>query len=193
MIHQSHLGLTFHAADLAELEKLAQARFGLTEKAMVRAQCRAVNKVARWFRTHLLRGIGQLTGLPQKAIRARFRLDLAKAGAEEQSARIWFGTDGMDPMKLGLNGRPSGSGYRMGKHFFEGAFRAFHVNYPNSRRIGLYRRKNRKRIPIIRQMIPIDEQSEVAVERLVERGQSRLVTVLRQEFEFEQKKAQGIL
>ncbi len=193
MIHQGHLGLTFHAGDLAELEKLAEARFGLGDKAIARAQRRAVNKVARWFRTYLLRGIGQLTGLPQKAMRARFRLALARAGSEEQSAHIWFGTDGIDPMKLGLKGRPSGSGYRVGKHFFEGAFRAFHINYPASNRVGLYRRKNRKRIPIIRQMIPINEQANLVVERLVERGQSRLLTVLRQELEFEQKKAQGIL
>ncbi len=193
MIHQNHLGLTFHGGDLLDLEKFAQARFGLGDKAIIRAQRRAVNKVARWFRTHLLRGIGQLTGLPQKAMRARFRLALAKAGSEENSSHIWFGIDGIDPMKLGLKGRPSGSGYRVGKHFFEGAFRAFHVNHPNSSRVGLYRRKNRKRIPIIRQMIPIDEQADLVVERLVERGQSRLVTVLRQELEFEQKKAQGLI
>jgi hypothetical protein len=193
VIYQANFGLTFNAGALHELEAITRAKFGLNEKAIARAQRRAVNKVARWFRTHLLRQISQITNLPQKSIRARFRLSLAKAGAEEQSAHIWFGSRGIDPIRIGLKGRQSGSGFRIGKFFFEGGFKAYHVKSPGSRREGIYRRKSSRRLPIIRQLIPIDEQADQVIDRLVNRGQTRLHTVLRQELEFEQKKAQGLI
>jgi len=193
VINQANFGLTFNADALHEIEAITRAKFGLDEKAITRAQRRAVNKVARWFRTHLLRQIAQITKLPQKSIRARFRLSLAKAGAEEQSAHIWFGSRGIDPIKIGLKGRKSGSGFRVGKFFFEGGFKAYHVKSPGSKREGIYRRKSGRRLPIIRQLIPIDEQADQVVDRLVNRGQTRLNHVLRQELEFEQKKAMGVL
>ena len=193
MILQANFGLTFSAEALQELEAITKAKFGLNEKAITRAQRRAVNKVARWFRTHLLRQIAQITKLPQKALRVRFRLSLAKAGADEQSAHIWFGSKGIDPIQIGLKGRKSGSGFQVGKFFFEGGFKAYHIRSPGSRREGIYRRKSGRRLPIIRQLIPIYEQADQVVDRLVNRGQTRLHTVLRQELEFEQKKAMGVL
>lgn len=195
-ITRHRFGLMFNVEPPPELRDLTMAKFGLDEKAIERAQRRAANKTAKWFRTRVLRELGPAIGIPQKIIRDRFRVSPAKGGRTQargpnrtKSAFLWFGTNHVDAMQLPRRGRSRGKGYAIGHHYFEGGFRAFHkADYGVE---GIFARKDERRLPIIRQGVPIHEAAEESLRRLMMRGEKELLKRLRQELDYEMHKKLG--
>lgn len=172
-----------------EQDKLMRDYMALTTDAVERAEVRAVNKTARWFRTQLLRWVSRETRLPQKALKSRFNVPVtAKKNAPR--AKVWAGLLGFDPMRLGLKGRRTAAGYRLGRFLFKGAFRAYYQR--PFRGLGvIYKRKGRKRGPLARQYIPIETETKTAVERILPRANRELLKRLKQELNFELHKLAG--
>lgn len=171
----------------ADARQIIEQKTQLTEKAVGRAEVRAINKTLRWLRTQVLRAVSQQSGIPQRYMRARFQAPV-KAKKGRPIGKFWAGLAGVDPMSLGKTGRRTAQGYRVGRFFFEDAFRAYY-----SARWGglgsLYKRKSNERLPIERQYIPIDTEVKQALERLLPRANRELFKKLRQELNFELVKA----
>lgn len=179
---------------LPEERELLRAKFALTTAAVARAEVRAVNKTARWLRTHILRQVARETGIPQKALKRRFRVPITakRARAGRAVAKFWAGLLGVDPMSLGKTGRRTRAGYRVGRHLFAGAFRAyFSSRYAG--RGGIYKRTGPRRGPLVRQYIPIDSETETAIQRVLPRANRELFKRLKQEINFEMHKQAELL
>lgn len=152
-------GEIFVKVDTSELEK----RFALLPKQMDLAAKRAAIRTREWLRTQLSREISAMAQVPRKALNGRIRRGpKTKDGAwySDGQAVLWIGLAGVQAHLTGTP-RQTKKGVRVGKHFFDRAFIA---------RIGsdtakVWRRVDRKRIPVAIMTVPIDEAGEDLLEK----------------------------
>lgn len=168
------------SADLsaAEIEKVMGA-MQLSKEAYRRAARRAVAKTAKWTQTQAARTISSQLRIQQKAFRGRLRLYRQGDGLEQ---KVWMGLNQMAARRLGIP-RRSGSGTRVGRHFFDGAFPI--QRYGG----GVYRRAGKGRFPLELAKLEIDKAGALAMRAAADRAEARLLEIFRQELLYEFSKA----
>lgn len=166
-------------------------RFGLDEKAVKRAEMRAINKTVRWLKAQMARLISKDVGVAQKHIKRRIYASLANA--QKSKAVFWMGVGGINPMKLGLTGRKLKTGYKVGRFRFKDGFRAFYKNRWDGKDGMVFRRVGDERLPIQEMDINVRNAASTALDRLFNRAEVELLKKLRQELAFEMKKSMGSL
>lgn len=164
----------------AELERL-RAALNLSEEACRRAARRAVRKTAQWTMGATARSMSQTLRIEQKMIRARLRTYLRGEGLEQ---KVWLGLNRLVARRLGTPTR-QGSGTRVGRHFFEGAFPIRRYGY------GVYRRTTEDRFPLELAKLEIDQAGERALREAGRRAEQRLLQVMQQEMNYELQKLIG--
>lgn len=160
--------------DQAELDRLLGA-FQVSKQAAKRAADRAVRQAARWTGGQAVKVVGAELKLQQRLIRQRLRTFRKGDGAEQ---KVWLGLNAVAARRLG-QARQTARGVQVGRHFFDKAFviRKFGG--------GIYRRKTVDRFPLSLVKIEIDEAGERAIRSVAARAEERLLTLLRQELNFE--------
>lgn len=150
---EARLGVASISVSLgdSEIAKLKE-QFGLTEATITKAAIRAVNQAARWFRKEYIRHARELN-VPAKHLRKRL---IVRTGKGEPTSAIWTGLKPFDPGKLGKALVRSGSGTQVGKDFIEGGFPAYTKKHRSQ--FGVWSRKGRKRLPIVREYLDKEEQ-----------------------------------
>lgn len=85
------------------------------------ASRRAINKTLSWVRTHGRRALAHTAGIPVKALNARGRVSVVRAGRNQLGGEVWFG---YLPIAAAFVGkvRQTRTGARAGRHSFPGAF-----------------------------------------------------------------------
>lgn len=138
-------GLTLEV-NTAHIERL----FGLLPELMAQASRRAAARTRDWLATQLRRELGKVEKLPALATKNRF---FRKGG--QTHAMLWIGLNPVFADKAGPAVMTS-KGVRAGRRVFEGAFLA-HVKTGHT---GIYVRKGKERLPILKVTIPVDESME---------------------------------
>lgn len=182
-------GLQLHVQQADKLVLDAQEVFGLTPKAVTRAQVRAVNKTVRWLKAQAARAVAGGLGVAVKHIKRRVFMSLAKGSVT--TARFWLGVGGINPMSLGLTGRKTSKGYRVGKFFFGGGFRGYYKGRWEGEPGGIYERKGASRLPIQSIDIEVAGVADQVIKRLFDRAEVELAKKLKQELNYEMHKAAG--
>lgn len=155
--------------DFGDLERLQKA-VGVTAKIADKSMRRALKRTERWLGTRVKREVAAATKLPVGAVKGRVKLGKLKGGKLE--ARVWVG---LDPIKAGRAGKPSGAkpgsnkggaggrgrkagpGVKVGKHRFPDAF------ILDGKRV--VRRTTTKRFPLENVTIPIHNDAHKALVR----------------------------
>jgi len=166
-------------------------QFGIDQKAVKRAEVRAINKTIRWLKAQMARHISKDVGVAQKHIKRRLYASLANA--QKSKAVFWMGVGGINPMKLGLTGRKLRSGYKVGRFTFKDGFRAFYKNRWDGKDGMIFKRLGGDRLPISNMDINVRQAAESALNRLFNRAEAELLKKMKQELTFEMKKAMGAL
>jgi hypothetical protein len=160
--------------DRKELDLLLGA-FQISKQVAKRAAERAVRKAAKWTGGQAAKVTGAELRVQQRFIRQRLRLFRKGDGAEQ---KIWLGLNAVAVQRLGL-ARQGPRGVRIGQHFFDKAF--IIKKYGG----GVYTRPSSDRFPISSVKLEIDEAGERAIRAVAARAEERLLTLLRQELNFE--------
>lgn len=160
--------------DRKELDQLLGA-FQISKQAAKRAAERAVRKAAKWTGGQAAKVTGAELKLQQRLIRQRLRTFRKGDGTEQ---KIWLGLNAIAVRRLG-QARRTQRGVQVGRHFFE---KAFVIDKFGG---GIYRRKTADRFPLSLVKLEIDEAGERAIRAVAARAEERLLTLLRQEWNFE--------
>lgn len=160
--------------DPRELEQLLGA-FQISKPAVKRAAARAVRKAAKWTAGQASKIVGAELRLQQRLIRKRLVLFRKSDGMEQ---KIWLGLNAIAARRLG-QARQTARGVTVGRHSFD---RAFIIDRFGG---GIYRRKTVDRVPLTLVKVEIDEAGERAIRDVAARAEDRLLTLLRQELNFE--------
>lgn len=179
----------------------------LVPKAVAAAQRRAVNKVLRWLRTHIARGVGRQERIAIAAVRQRLKAFPVSSNGQ---GRLWFG---INPIEASRAGRPrqSRSGVSVAGRRYQGAFfkqvyggnpdiwirtasKHFDAkDYPDSELSGRGGRRtgwvaeNDSRFPLAKAKISLEEVRP-HFEAWTNRAHERLLVVMEQELNFELQK-----
>jgi len=154
------------SVDHDQIDKLIQST--LSPAAMKRVQTRGINETTAWLKSQLLRQLPAVTGIPRAVLTRRIRQGKAKTKAGIITGMVWLGTRAVDAMDLKDEG-PAGAGYLAGGFYFQGGFKAAIKG-----KAGIYARKGRARLPVIRQKVAIDAITQTAVARLIPMAQLQL-------------------
>ncbi|OCH08089.1 hypothetical protein A6D98_09695 [Aliivibrio fischeri] len=100
--------------------QLASAKIIATPKQLEKAGQRAIKKTMRWMNTRLSREVSQITGIPQKALKARYSLKTVGKGMDAVTI-LWIGVSPVLAEKAG-RARQTRKGVSLKKHRYEGAF-----------------------------------------------------------------------
>jgi hypothetical protein len=168
--------IEFDAREFATVDKALRERPEQAERALVRT----INKTLNWARTQGLRALARAHDIPIKALRSRRRgrvFRVSRVGLA--NGAVWFGTL---PVRAAYVGTPRQTrlGARAGRHSFPGAF----VARMPSGHIGIFKRADRSRLPIIEQVVEL-AQADTALDGLQRDLPGRLVTTFNQEFNYE--------
>lgn len=188
---RSGVGVNLHIQTPDDLLDSTMQKFGISESAVRRAETRAINKTVRWLKAQMARQVSQDIGVAQKHIKRRM---FAKWASKNNTlAKFWMGVGGINPMSLGLKGRVTRAGYKVGKFSFDGGFRAYYLNKKKGVAYagGVYRRVSKERMPIKSMDIDVSKTAKEALDRLFKRAETELYKKLRQELNYEMHRAMG--
>lgn len=178
--------LNVHMSD-SELKRSLETLDALKEKAVKNAFKRATIKLSKWFITHIARDIAKQYGLGASHFKKfRIRVTSGIYDTRNTPATVWIG---VAPIAAHLIGRAKadnahGGGVWVKDYYFKGAFVRRDREFAGQ----VWARLSRKRLPIDVQKVDIRQGSEIAVKRLVARGEERFKTILMQEIRFELSK-----
>ncbi|MNV17727.1 hypothetical protein D3C71_1085230 [compost metagenome] len=191
-------------ADLQAFENFAS----LVPKAAAAAQRRAINKTLGWLRTHIARAVSRQERIAVAAVRQRLRAYPVTGGAT--SGKLWFGLNAIESSRIG-RARQSGRGVSVAGRRYQGAFlkqvygnkpdiwirtASKHFNaddYPDSTvssgggASSGWVAENGNRFPLAKAKVSL-EQARPHFDEWVKRANSRLLEILKQEFNFELQK-----
>lgn len=191
-------------ADLQDFENFAS----LVPKAAAAAQRRAINKTLGWLRTHIARAVSRQERIAVAAVRQRLRAYPVSGGAT--SGKLWFGLNAIESSRIG-RARQSGRGVSVAGRRYQGAFlkqvygnkpdiwirtASKHFNaddYPDSTVSGAagassgWVAENGNRFPLAKAKVSL-EQARPHFDEWIKRANSRLLEILKQEFNFELQK-----
>jgi hypothetical protein len=126
-----------------------------------------------WLRTQVLRDLNEELGTKKKRLRMRFR----KGGngrntmsKNSSMATLWIGVNpiGVEALKHKL--RQTKNGVRVGKRFFPGAFVA---DVYGEGQESAWKRLGRKRIPLMKMMVPIQPEVEEILPHYIDEAAKR--------------------
>ena len=148
------IDFTVDIDDLVDLVKDFEATPKIAEQAM-RA---AINRTVDYIRVQFQRRNLSDLAFKSKAIRKRLRGAYFQKG---KLARIWFGYKPLDLMDAKPGPRQTKRGVRAGRQFYPSAFLA---TQREGSRSGVFIRKDKRRLPIIRLGQPIDEKGDELID-----------------------------
>jgi hypothetical protein len=151
----------FNVGIPGDFDKVVEA-IGATEAQVRTAAVRALNKTALWLRSQSAKEISDELKIKMKLIRQKFQI--IKASKTNLEALVVANLYGFKAVKLGTP-KQTASGVSIGKHKFPGAFVA---KMPKTGHVGVFKRKNRKRLPIREQYFFLDPEAYEIVKRNVD-------------------------
>ncbi|MCW5319632.1 phage tail protein [Verminephrobacter aporrectodeae subsp. tuberculatae] len=154
---------------------------GLPPSALQGAWRRTLRKTANWIKGQTAKAISGAARIPQKLIRRRLYFFLRSGN----TGKVWLGLNAIEAHRLGTP-RQTRRGVTVGRHRFEGAWMKKKTG-PE----GVYRRKGRGRMPYEKVKYDWSGSGEDALKSAAARSEARLMTVLRQEVNYELQKAAG--
>ena len=137
---------------------------GASERQIKTAAVRALNKTARWMRTHVTRQTAQSLNVRVGTIRKNLILLRARASHPQSGVAMGSKAGVIKATELG-SPRQNRSGTRVGKRQFDGAFIA---TMPTGHR-GVFRRKSKSRLPIQEVQLVTTGRIAKAMEQLADR------------------------
>lgn len=144
--------------DARGINSLALA-FGATEKQVEAAMRSTYGKMARWMRTHSLRGLSRKLHIQQKILRSRIRTYRMQNGLGDQGggAKVWYGLRNIPFSRL--NPRRARDGVRAAGRYVEGAFLTSRRGRPE-----VMRRIGKARLPVEVVYAEIADEAQVYIE-----------------------------
>jgi hypothetical protein len=158
---------------LAEWEAVMTA----SERQIETAAIRALNKTARWMRTHVAREVAQSLNVRVGAVRDGLILLRARAGRAQSGVALGKRAGVIKASELGAP-RQNRRGARVGKRQFD---KAFIATMPSGHQ-GVFRRKGKTRLPIREVQLVVTGRIANVMEALAER---RAMSRFEQLFEHE--------
>lgn len=178
--------LNVHMSD-GELHSSLETLHTLKEKAVKNAFKRATVKLSKWFTTHISRDIAKQYGLSVSHFKKfRIRVTSGIYDSRNKPATVWIGVAPIAAHLIGYakEDKSYGGGVWVKNYYFKGAF----VRRDGEFYGQVWARRSRKRLPIDVQKVDIRQGAEIAVKRLIARGEERFKTILMQEIRFELSK-----
>ncbi|HDT2084610.1 TPA: hypothetical protein RCG82_000621 [Enterobacter roggenkampii] len=163
--------------DVGQVLALTQ---GFSANASQAAWRRTLRKTGRWVKAQTAKAVSHETRIPQKLLRQRLYFFLRS----RDSGKVWLGLNAIEAHRLGKP-RQTRSGISVGRHRFDRAWQ-MRRRAPDG---PVYRRTTAARRPY--EVVKVDwaGPGEAAFRQAAERAEERLLTVLRQEVNYEIHKA----
>jgi len=176
--------LTFSIDD-SELDKF---KYALNSAQIDRARKRAADETAQWLMTRLVRQVSTNMGIKQKLLRSRIRRFSSSRDPQKKrsAAYVWFGQYNIEPKRTGRI-EDFAKGAFGGEFFFDGGF----VAKMPSGHVGIFKRRNQKRLKIDEQYIEINQVVDETLARLIPRAEKELIRKTDQKIRFEMEKVLG--
>ncbi|WP_414451505.1 phage tail protein [Burkholderia sp. 22PA0099] len=152
----------------------------LPPAAMQAAWRRTLRKTSAWIRSQTAKEVGDETGIQKKLLRQRMYFYMRSA----DTGKVWLGLNPIDAHRLGAVRRTK-AGMRAGKVQFDGAWRKTKAQP----RGPIFRRTGKARTPFERVTMEWAQSGDPAFRRAARACEARLMTVLRQEVNYEVQKA----
>lgn len=165
-----------------DIKQVTAALDGLSSAAMQAAWRRTLRKTAAWIKSQTSKEVSAATKIPQKVIKSRLYFFLRSA----DTGKVWLGLNPVEAHRIGTVTK-TGKGMRAGRLTFEGAWRQTQAKPDGP----LYRRAGKARTPF--EMVTVDwsTSGDPAFRRAAQRCETRLMTILKQEANYEIQKAIG--
>ncbi len=157
---------------------LLSSQFGAAPHQIMRAQGRAVKKLAAWVQTQIAREAGSKTKVPQKVLKPRFYRSMK--GGSNPEARIWIGINPVKARRLGRVSQ-SGRGAKAGRRFFRKSFAA--NVYGDDQQVWI--RKGAARLPIAEVGVSIAEGFEDVLDKYQDVAARKFEEFFEHELKFE--------
>ncbi|MDN7910124.1 phage tail protein [Burkholderia cepacia] len=157
-----------------------EALAGLPPAAMQAAWRRTLRKTGAWIRSQTAKEVSSATGIQQKLLRQRMYFFMRSL----DTGKVWLGLNPLEAHRLGAVRRTK-KGMRAGKSLFEGAWRKTKAQPDGA----IYRRSGKARTPFEVVTVEWSQTGDPAFRRAARVCEARLMTVLRQEVNYEIQKA----
>ncbi|MDR8049865.1 phage tail protein [Burkholderia cenocepacia] len=157
-----------------------EALAGLPPAAMQAAWRRTLRKTGAWIRSQTAKEVSGATGIQQKLLRQRMYFFMRSL----DTGKVWLGLNPIEAHRLGAVRRTK-KGMRAGKSLFEGAWRKTKAQPDGA----IYRRIGKARTPFEVVTVEWAQTGDPAFRRAARACEARLMTVLRQEVNYEIQKA----
>ncbi|MBO1853976.1 phage tail protein [Burkholderia cenocepacia] len=157
-----------------------EALAGLPPAAMQAAWRRTLRKTGAWIRSQTAKEVSGATGIQQKLLRQRMYFFMRSLDA----GKVWLGLNPLEAHRLGAVRRTK-KGMRAGRSLFEGAWRKTKAQPDGA----IYRRTGKARTPFEVVSVEWSQTGDPAFRRAARVCEVRLMTVLRQEVNYEIQKA----
>lgn len=206
-----HTSISHVRVDQRGVDEVLEA-LRLTPAAITRATQRALRKLGQWLLRKVQRDVSKTEHIALNVLRHRFRVYADSRVKIGLAVKAWFGTRPIPADRLG-NPRQTRTGVRVGKRSFPHAFLASMYNVgAGEKRKGVWQRvetagsdkriadpQARERIgkkvdgrfPIFKPKIVIDDAVRAALRGLESELEARFMTLLKQELNYENLKAQN--
>ncbi|WP_334046014.1 phage tail protein [Burkholderia cepacia] len=163
-----------------DVKKALETLAGLPPAATQAAWRRTLRKTGAWIRSQTAKEVGNATGIQQKLLRQRMYFFMRSA----DTGKVWLGLNPIEAHRLGAVRRTK-QGIRAGKTLFESAWRKT-TRQPDG---PIYRRTGKARTPFEVVTVEWSQTGDPAFRRAARACEARLMTVLRQEVNYELQKA----
>lgn len=152
----------------------------LTPSAMKNAWRRTLRKTNVWIKGQVAKAVSKDSKIPQKVLRGRIYFFLKSY----DTGKVWLGLNAVEAERLG-NPRQTRTGITAGRHRFKSAW-TMRKRAPNG---SVYRRSGKERLPYERVKLDWAESGESAFRAVAVLAEQRLLTILKQEVNYEIQKA----
>ena len=154
----------------------------LSPSAMRAAWRRTLRKTGAWIKSQTAKEVAKGTRIAQKVVRRRLYFFMRSA----DSGKVWLGLNPLEAHRLGAV-RKTRRGVRAGRLSFDCAWRQTKAK-PNG---PIYKRIGQARTPFEAVTVDWSKTGDPAFRRATQMCEARLMTILRQEVNYEVQKALG--
>ncbi|MGN8190577.1 phage tail protein [Burkholderia sp. 22088] len=163
-----------------DVRSALEALAGLPPAAMQAAWRRTLRKTGAWIRSQTAKEVSGATGIQQKLLRQRMYFFMRSL----DTGKVWLGLNPLEAHRLGAVRRTK-KGMRAGRSLFEGSWRKTKAQPDGA----IYRRTGKARTPFEVVTVEWSQTGDPAFRRAARVCEARLMTVLRQEVNYEIQKA----
>lgn len=154
----------------------------LTPSAMKNAWRRTLRKTNVWIKGQVAKAVSKDSKIPQKVLRGRIYFFLKSY----DTGKVWLGLNAVEAERLG-NPKQTRSGITAGRFRFQSAWVMKRVAPDGP----VYRRTGKARLPYERVKYDWADAGEAAFRSVAALAEQRLLTILKQEVNYEIQKAIG--